>query len=153
MIKLTLPIPPSANVYWRTAVRGGFVQTYISKEAKQFKEQVGWACKAAGVRAPFSGRVAITVKLFPARPQDWARRMKKLGASWDDGVRCIDLDNANKVLLDSLKGVAILDDGWPVRSLNCERMEPDDRGARCEVTITPMVAVQDVQGDLLGACS
>lgn len=135
MIELTLPFPPSANVYWRTAVRGGHAVTYVSAAAKDFKEQVGWICRAAGLRTPIEGRVRISVALYPARPQDWARRVKKLGLTWDDSVRCIDLDNANKVLLDSLKGVAIVDDGWPVRSLHCERMEPDEHGARVVLRI------------------
>lgn len=148
MITLTLPMPPSANRYWRTAVRGSFVSTYISAEAKAFKEDVATLCRSAGIRSPIDGRVRITVKLFPARPIDWAKRVKKLGACWDDGVRCIDLDNANKVLLDSLKGIAIVDDGWPVRSLNCERMEPDDKGARCVLTIEAIAAAA-AQGELL----
>lgn len=152
MIRLTLPMPPSANRYWRTTVRGSFVSTYVSAEAKDFKEQVGWACKAAGIRAPIAGRVRINVELYPARPQDWAKRVKKLGPTWDDSVRCIDLDNANKVLLDSLKGVAIVDDGWPVRSLHCDRMEPDEKGARVVLTIE-QIAAPVVQADLLGVAA
>lgn len=150
MITLTLPMPPSSNRYWRTTVRGSFVSTYVSAEAKEFKEKVGWLCKAAGIRAPLTGRVRINVELYPARPLDWAKRVKKLGATWDDGVRCIDLDNANKVLLDALKGVAIVDDGWPVRSLHCDRMEPDEHGARVVLRIEQL-AQPVVQGDLLGA--
>lgn len=143
MIEITLPFPPSANRYWRTAVRGSFVNTYVSAEAKDYKEKVGWLCRAAGIKTPIAGRVAITVKLYPARPQDWAKRQRTQGPTWDDTVRCIDLDNANKVLLDSLKGIAIEDDRW-VRSLHCDRMEPDEKGARVEMTIeqiaVPVVA-------------
>ncbi|RST54117.1 RusA family crossover junction endodeoxyribonuclease [Variovorax sp. DXTD-1] len=149
MITLTLPYPISANRYWRTAVRGTFVSTYVSKEAQDFKEQVGWLCKAAGIRAPLVGRVAIEVQLYPNRPQDFKTRMRKLGAAWDDTVQCLDIDNANKVLLDSLKGIAIEDDKW-VRRLSSERMEPDEHGARVVVRIEQL-AVPVVQGDLLGA--
>ncbi|MFM9922735.1 RusA family crossover junction endodeoxyribonuclease [Variovorax sp. H27-G14] len=149
MITLTLPYPISANRYWRTAVRGTFVSTYVSKEAENFKEQVGWLCKAAGIRTPLTGRVAISVQLYPNRPQDFKTRMRKLGAAWDDGVQCIDIDNANKVLLDALKGIAIEDDKW-VRRLSSERMEPDEHGARVVLRIEQL-AVPVVQGDLLGA--
>jgi len=62
-------------------------------------------------------------------------------------VRCIDIDNANKVLLDALKDVAIDDDKW-VRKLTSERMEPD-RQARVVVTITAIATVRP-QADLLG---
>lgn len=150
MIRLTLPYPPSANKYWRTRVIPGTtrVQTYVSPDAKDFKEQVGWLCKAAGIREPFAGRVALTVKLYPNRPQDWARRLRKEGPTWDDGVLCMDLDNANKVLLDAIKGIVIVDDGWQVRSLHCDRMEPDEKGARVEMTIAAL-AIAVVQPDLL----
>lgn len=115
--------------------------TYVTAEAKAFKEQVGWLVKAAGVLAPISGRVMIDVKLYPHRPQDFALRMRKAGASWDDTVQCIDLDNANKVLLDALKGVAIDDDKW-VRRITSERMEPDEHKARVVLTIAPLAAMQ-----------
>ncbi len=62
-------------------------------------------------------------------------------------MQCLDLDNANKVLLDALKDVAIEDDKW-VRRLTSERMEPDGE-ARVVVTITAMPVAQP-QADLLG---
>lgn len=149
MITLTLPYPISANRYWRTTVRGSFVSTYVSTDAKDYKEQVGWLCKAAGVTKPLAGRVAISVQLYPNRPQDFKARMRKHGATWDDTVQCLDIDNANKVLLDALKDVAIEDDKW-VRRLSSERMEPDEHGARVVVCIEQL-AVPVVQADLLGA--
>jgi crossover junction endodeoxyribonuclease RusA len=149
VIRLTLPYPISANRYWRTTVRGSFVSTYVSTEAKDYKEQVGWLCKAAGVTKPLAGRVAISVQLYPNRPQDFKTRMRKHGATWDDTVQCLDIDNANKVLLDALKDVAIEDDKW-VRRLSSERMEPDEHGARVVVCIEQL-AVPVVQADLLGA--
>lgn len=151
MILLTLPYPISANVYWRSFVPPGGKRaiTHVSNEAKAYRRQVEQICAAAGIREPLMGRVAVAIRLFPQRPQDWARRARKLGACWDDDVRCIDLDNANKVLLDALKGTAIEDDKW-VRRLQAERMEPDEHGPRVIVAITPLV-VPAVQGDLLAA--
>lgn len=136
-ITLTLPYPISANRYWRTFMPKGFKApvTTLSSEAKAYKEQVGWLVKAAGIRAPITGRVRIDVQLYPHRPLDWQKRMRAAGAAWDDTVQCIDLDNANKVLLDSLKGLAIEDDKW-VRKIVAERMEPDGGEARVVVTIT-----------------
>lgn len=150
MITLTLPYPPSANRYWRTAVVCGRAQTYPSKDAKEFKCSVALACRRAGVMKPLAGRVAIGIQLYPNRPQDWVKRARKDPASWDDDVRCIDLDNANKVLLDALKGIVIEDDKW-VRRLVSERMEPDGEG-RVVVTITP-IALPVVQPDLIEAAS
>lgn len=145
-ITVTLPPPVSANVYWRTRVVKNIAMTYVSAEAKAFKADVAKLLRAAGVVTPFPGRVAISLTLYPHRPQDWAKRMKKLGATWDDGVRSIDLDNSIKVTLDAMKGIAFHDDVW-VRRIEAERAEPDGE-ARVVVTITP-IAVEQPQAALL----
>ena len=145
MIVVTLPYPPSANHYKGLRVvkpRGkpAFVQTYVTKEAVAYKEQVGWILRAAGVRAPIEGRIAIAYTLYPHRPQDWQTRQRKLGDAWHDTVQCIDLDNAQKVLLDALKGIAFEDDAW-VRRIEAQRAEPDGE-ARIVVTITAIATEQ-----------
>ncbi|MDE2254997.1 MAG: RusA family crossover junction endodeoxyribonuclease [Betaproteobacteria bacterium] len=136
-IRLVLPSPISSNRYWRSFVpRGGSrAITCVSDEAKAYKRDVLKLALAAGVRSPIRGRVALDVQLYPARPLDWAKRSRKDPDGWDDTVRSIDLDNALKVLLDALKGVAFGDDSW-VRSLHAERCEPDEHGARVVVTIS-----------------
>jgi len=146
-ITLTLPYPLSANRYWRPVKLGKHISIVPTTEAKAFRKDIAARCRDQGVRVPLAGRVHIDVKLYPARPQDWQRRMRVDGAAWDDTVRCIDIDNANKVLLDALKDVAIEDDKW-VRRLTSERMEPDGE-ARVVVTITAMPVAQP-QADLLG---
>jgi crossover junction endodeoxyribonuclease RusA len=134
MLTVTLPWPVSANVYWRTRVVKGVAMTYVSAEAKEYKRAVDKALVAAGFGGPILGRVAVSMTLYPHRPQDWQKRMKKLGDAWDDGVRSIDLDNAIKVTLDAMKGVAFEDDVW-VRRIVAERAEPDGE-ARLVVTIS-----------------
>lgn len=148
-ITLTLPYPVSANVYWRTRVAGKLAMTYVSAEAKGYKRQVLAIVRAAGVVAPIAGRVQVEIWLYPHRPQDWQKRQRQLGAAWDDGVRSIDLDNANKVLLDSLKDLVIEDDAW-VRRIASQRMEPDAAGARVVVRITAIES-KPPQGELLEA--
>lgn len=157
MITLTLPYPVSANRYWQTRVikpkGGNFHQamTYVSAEAKEFKALVHKLALAAGVRGPITGRVAIAYTLHPHCPQDAHRRAKRDPVNWEDTVQCMDLDNAQKVLLDSLKGVVIEDDKW-VRKISAERGTPVE-GGKLVVTISaiaPAIAAQE-QGDLLGA--
>lgn len=137
-IHLTLPYPISANRYWKAITIPGRTMMAPSKEAKAYKAQVCGLAKIAGIKAPIAGRVSIDIRLFPKRPLDWAKRVKTNPAAWDDTVQCLDLDNANKVLFDALKGVAIEDDKW-VRRITSERMEPDGE-ARVEIVITPMAA-------------
>ena len=57
--KLTLPYPISANRYWASAVPLGWKRqvTYVTKEAKAYKEAVGWAAKQAGWLEPSRSRL------------------------------------------------------------------------------------------------
>ena len=138
-IRLVLPHPVSSNRYWRSFVPRGTQRaiTAPSKEAELYKRDVRRACQAAGIEEPITGRVRIEVLLYPHRPLDAAKRIARDPLNWDDTVQCIDLDNANKVLLDALKGRAIVDDKW-VYELRSRRMEPDGE-ARVVVTIEPIV--------------
>ena len=132
---LTLPYPPSANRYWRTATIRGSARTFLSAEAKAYREDVAWRARLAGVAA-LTGRVALTIRLYPHRPQDWQRRQRKDPETWDDSVQCIDLGNCEKVLSDALNGVAWLDDKQH-RRIVLERCTPDEQGARVEIEIEP----------------
>lgn len=140
-MKLVIPYPISANRLWRSFVPKGHRRAIVvvSEEGKAFKSEVAWLAKAAGMRSPFTGRVEVVVRLYPARPLDAAKRMRKHGDGWDDTVRSLDLDNALKVTIDALKGIAYEDDRQVWR-LTAERMEPDGE-ARAEVIVTPIVVV------------
>ena len=98
--------------------------TTVSKEAKAYRDDLAYAARAAGLRTPIDGRVRVAIELYPQRPQDWAKRARLKPFGWDDDVRCIDLDNATKVLFDALKGVAFGDDKY-VFEYSAKRMEPD----------------------------
>ena len=146
MIALTLPYPVSSNKYWRPVRIGNHITIVPTKEAKKYKSLVGLTAKAAGISTPIIGRVSIDIQLFPHRPLDYKKRMRIAPLDWDDTVSCIDLDNANKVLLDALQGVAIEDDKW-VRVITSERMEPDG-AARVIVTVRPYVRAVNQQREI-----
>lgn len=147
MIELILPYPPSANRYWRTAVVGGRAQTYPSADAKAYKTAVQVAALRAGVRRPIEGRIELRLQLYPQRPQDWEKRARRDPLTWDDGVRCIDLGNCEKVLSDALNGVAWLDDKQH-RRIVLDRMEPDG-DARVVVRIMPLALPASQQANFL----
>lgn len=133
---LVLPAALSANKYWRPVNIGKHITIVPTSEAKAYRHEVAMLARKAGVHLT-RGRVALTVRMYPARPQDWAKRAAKDPDGWDDTVRSIDLDNALKVLLDALKNIAFEDDSW-VRRIDAERCEPDEHGARVVVTISPL---------------
>lgn len=106
---IVLPLPVSANRYWRNY--GG--RTVVSDAAKAYKHAVWLQAQHAGMH-PFSGPVAVYVHVYRAR---------KVG----------DLDNANKVLLDALCGVAYQDDAQIVE-LHAYRHD-DKANPRVEVEV------------------
>lgn len=124
IVSLKLPYPISANRYWRKVPmkgkRGNREIIIVSDEGVAYKNEVGWRLKAYGLQQPIQGRVMVGVQLYPARPQDADKRIARDPLTWDDTVRCIDLDNSRKVLYDALKGIAFVDDNkvfadWAVR--------------------------------------
>lgn len=132
MITLTLPYPVSANRYWRSFSQKNRAIVVLSPDAKEYKQKVSLLASLANVK-PIVGRVSLVIRLYPKRPKDAEVRIRKLGAGWDSGVQCLDLDNALKVLIDALKAIAYIDDDQ-VYHIDATRMEPDGDG-RVEVDI------------------
>lgn len=125
-VTLVLPYPISTNRYWRSFVPKGKRRavTVLSDEAKEYKKSVVALAAAAGIKKPISGRVGVQYVLIPKRPQDWIKRAQRDPEGWGDTVQCIDLDNAMKVLMDSLNGIAFEDDKW-VRAIEANRADPE----------------------------
>lgn len=115
---LNLPYPISQNRYWRVRVIKGVAMTYVSAEAKAYKQEAAWKAKAAGIRVAL-GDVVMAVILHPKKNKDGSASKKRL-----------DLDNCIKVLFDALNGVAYFDDKQVVR-IGAEVGEPIE-GGRCE---------------------
>lgn len=86
MTTLRLPLPPSANRYWRTARN----RVYVSEEAQAYKAEAGWLAQAAGVEM-LEGEVKLSVDVYMITHR-------------------ADLSNRIKVLEDALNGIAWIDD-------------------------------------------
>ena len=101
---MMLPYPISTNVYWRN-FRGRMVR---SSAANAYKDEVGWIAKASHAKM-HTTPVMMMMTLHPPRPQDAEKREKK-DRLWGLGVRRIDIDNAQKVVLDALQGISYEND-------------------------------------------
>lgn len=96
-----LPYPISANRYWRN-FRG---RTVRSSEAVAYKERVAWENARS---KPLCSNVAVIVILQP-----------KLTKKGEASKTVMDLDNALKVALDALQGVAYNNDKQ-IRKISAE---------------------------------
>jgi crossover junction endodeoxyribonuclease RusA len=118
-LKITLPYPPSANIYWRHRVafkgRKPYVQTYISPDAKSYKNHVQIIALQSRIK-PIEGEVILRLDVY---------RPRKSG----------DLSNRIKVLEDALIGLAYADDKQ-VCELHVRRFD-DAKNPRVEVMIEP----------------
>ena len=120
-MELVLPVPPSANHYWRDCVkqtRGGkaYVQRYKTAEAREYQAAVANRARLHVVE-PLTGPVTLTV-------------------TWFRKIRRGDLDNRLKVLLDAMNGVLYVDDDQVVE---IHAFRKDDRlNPRVEVEVSAM---------------
>jgi Holliday junction resolvase RusA-like endonuclease len=94
MPPIMLPYPPSANRYLRHTARG----SYRTGEANLFRETVKERVWLTGLRV-IHGHVGMIAELHP-----------KLTKGGKVSKTCMDLDNALKVLCDSLQGVLYIND-------------------------------------------
>lgn len=108
-IIFTLPMPPSANRYWRRGANG---TTYVSDEAQEYKDAVYYQLIR---QRPVDGDMKITMRIYRAR---------KSG----------DLDNRIKIVLDALNGIIYHDDKQIVE-IHAYRHD-DAKRPRVEVEIT-----------------
>lgn len=142
-VTLVLPYPISANRYWASRIitpkgsRRPMALTYVTPEAKQYRDDCAKLAIAAGVR-PITGRCWISMDLYPHRPLDWAKRARKDPDNWSDTVQCIDLGNCEKVMSDALNGIAWTDDKQH-HEIHKYVRDPDEHGARLVVQFRPLV--------------
>lgn len=133
---IVLPYPVSANRYWRSFVPRGSQRAIVtrSQEAKAYIDVVQLQLVRNGIPKPLDGWVYCRLRLYPNRPQDWAKRAQKDPDGWEHSIQCMDVGNCNKVLEDALNGLLWHDDKQ-VRMLILERMSPDAHGARVTLEV------------------
>ncbi|HEZ3118789.1 TPA: RusA family crossover junction endodeoxyribonuclease [Neisseria meningitidis] len=118
VMRLILPYPVSANRYWRIwrnrAVR--------SAQAAAYKKTVRRIAQEAGAM-PSEGSVAVRLRLIPKANKDGSANKT-----------VIDLDNALKVALDALQGIAYHNDRQ-VRRIGAEYADEPVAGGGLAVEI------------------
>jgi crossover junction endodeoxyribonuclease RusA len=117
---------------------GGKPRVLTSREALHFKVQAGWLAKSQGIHIVTDLPMMVRARLYPSRPRDWQKR-EAADPDWWTRLALMDLDNALKITLDAMNGVAWRDDRQVV-DLSIRRMYPDARPKRIELDIGPWVA-------------
>jgi crossover junction endodeoxyribonuclease RusA len=119
MIEFDLPYPPSINRYWRNLVVGHKGRTIISREGRDYRDEV-CALLRGRDQSVLTGRLAVVLELHPP---DRRRR---------------DLDNTLKATLDALTHAGVWLDDSQIDELTIRRkgLAPD---GLMRVLITPLI--------------
>jgi Holliday junction resolvase RusA-like endonuclease len=128
-MRLTLPLPPSANRNWKTVGGGGGFRlskrtgklarirqrTVLSDESKKYRESTRQYLLVLRL-VPLTGPLVLTARVY--RPS-----------------RARDLNNTGKILLDSLEGFAYRNDNQIVEE-HWYADDTDPKNPRVELTIS-----------------
>lgn len=113
----SLPYPPSVNHIWRRVGR----RTYLTPEARLYKQTVAELVCARGRPQPLRGSVSVTIRVYPPD-----RRTR-------------DIDNVIKIILDSLTYANVWADDKQVDRIVIERGDIRPFGG-CLVRVEEMMA-------------
>ena len=113
-LNLTLPYPVSVNQYYRAIVRGRICCSILSKKGREFKERVANLVSDTE-KQPTDKPVMVIIKIYPPTR------------------RKFDVDNMLKSLLDSLIGIAYVDD----EQIRCLAVSKEEvvKGGKTEIKI------------------
>jgi crossover junction endodeoxyribonuclease RusA len=104
----TLPVPPSANRYWRVWNN----RIVVTDEARAYKQEIALLLRAC---IPLEGDVSVNFTVF---------RPAKRG----------DLDNYNKIMFDALQGLCYYNDNQIVEIHSYRKYDKDN--PRVEILIS-----------------
>jgi len=113
-INFVLPFPVSVNQYYRSIPRGKFCSVILSLAGRKFKARVANLIEDSE-RQPTDKPVIVMIKLYPPTKRKY------------------DVDNMLKSLLDSLIGIAYVDDS----QIHCLAVSKEEvfKGGKCEIKI------------------
>ena len=117
---LTLPWPPSVNVYWRMVTIKGSGRVLISKEGRDYRTAVIRIVTAARQNLLLTSRLSCRII---GSPPDNRRR---------------DVDNWPKAILDSLQYAGVYEDDSQIDDLHIYRA-PKCQGGQVIVKLRPSV--------------
>jgi Holliday junction resolvase RusA-like endonuclease len=123
--EVTLPLPPSVNVMYRSVYRSGRIRVVVSKAGRAFRHACYPLLK--DYRKPFTGEIALSCVFYFKTKRS-------------------DLDNRLKALLDVLEtnefGFGLFDNDIQIMELHAFK-EYDPKNPRVHVVVTELLSKED----------
>lgn len=121
---ITLPYPPTVNMYWRSRWTGKYVKHYISNEGTKFRKDV---IRSLHDWDMILGPLSVRMLVFP--PDRKAR----------------DVDNILKAPLDALEHAGVFENDSQIEELYVRKMREPSPPGRVEVTVSQVVAGRQLE--------
>lgn len=125
-ISFSVPGDPVPQPRPRVSTRGGFARAYVPRQhaVHPYRDAIAAAARAAGAQ-PHSEPCEVVIDFVFGRPKSHLRKsgVKPDAPRWPRA----DLDNTTKAVLDSLNGVAWVDDAQVVRLVVSKGYETEGR--------------------------
>lgn len=109
--------PRSTNHCWKHSCNRGFLHSYMTPKGKEVKTSYQWEAKSQWANKPMKGPVQAIIRLY------FGTKRKQ------------DIDNFNKILLDSLTGIVWEDDSQ-IEEMVVAKLYDKER-PRIEIEINP----------------
>ena len=133
MITFTVPGVPIAQPRTKATTIGGYARVYTPKTADAYKASVALAFGQAHSGPPLTGPVGVEIMFLMPRPKSMIWKKRPMPREWH--TKKPDLDNLAKAVLDSLAGLAWVDDSQVVILGLAKRIARGDEKPYTAVTI------------------
>ncbi len=110
--------PMSTGGIYKTMCRGSWPTTYLTTKGKELKESYQWQAKSQWRQKPLECDISVVIDTY------------------HDNHRKNDWDNFHKLSMDSLSGIAYLDDSQIQQAIVTKYY--DKKNPRIEIEITPI---------------
>ena len=115
MLTIILKGEPKSNQHiYKITCRGRFASMYLSTQGKAIKTDYQWQVKSQYKKRPIKEKVEMEIRLY----------FKRKGKH--------DVDNYSKLILDSLNGILLEDDGQ-IQRLTIEKFQAEEGRAEIEI--------------------
>ena len=133
MISFTVPGVPIAQPRTKATTIGGYARVYTPKTADAYKASVALAFAQAYSGPPLTGPVGVEIMFIMPRPKSMLWKKRPMPSEWH--TEKPDVDNLAKAGLDSLAGLAWVDDSQVVTLSLTKRIASGNEAPCTAVTI------------------
>lgn len=135
-VSFSVPGVPIAQPRVKATAIGGHARVYTPKTADAYKAAVALAFRAAYADAPLDGPVLVAIEFVLPRPKNMIWKRREMPSEWH--TKKPDIDNLAKAAIDSLLGLAWVDDSQVCSVILVKRVASGSESPATVIKITSL---------------